>query len=136
MRALFLSGQHIIHPPGVTREARYRASNWSDVIDAGDLGHLLETLGVSIDARKEMPDADRAAGPGDRPGIVGADLPAAERRWPHRPRSEHGRVRQQQRLCRDLGRLHCHVLRSVRDVADKAEPITGTDPSAPNSLRP
>ena len=43
-----MSGQHIIHPPGVTREARYRASNWSDVIDAGDLGHLLETLGVSI----------------------------------------------------------------------------------------
>jgi len=28
VRALFLSGQHIIHPPGVTREARYRRAEF------------------------------------------------------------------------------------------------------------
>src|SRR5215471_7496165 len=59
--------------------------------------------------------------------MAGADLPAAERCWPHRPRSQHGRVRQQQRLCRDLDRLLCHVLGRVRDIADKAEPIAGAD---------
>jgi len=29
VRALFLSGQHIIHPPGVTREARYRRAEFA-----------------------------------------------------------------------------------------------------------
>jgi len=31
VRALFLSGQHIIHPPGVTREARYRRAEFADL---------------------------------------------------------------------------------------------------------
>ena len=36
-------------------------------------------------------------------------------------------MRQQQRLGRDLDRLLHHVLGRVRDVADKAEPVTGAD---------
>jgi hypothetical protein len=36
-------------------------------------------------------------------------------------------VRQQQRLCRHLDRLLRHVLGRVRDIADKAEPVTGAD---------
>ena len=97
------------------------------MIGADNLGHLLEAVDVSIDARKEVPDANRAAGLGDRPGMARADLPTAERCRPHRLRSQYGRVRQQQRLGRDLDRLLCHVLGSMRDVADKAEPITGAD---------
>jgi hypothetical protein len=33
----------------------------------------------------------------------------------------------QQGLGRDLDRLFCHILGRVRDIADKAEPITGAD---------
>jgi len=29
VRALFMSGQHIIHPPGVTREARCRRAEFA-----------------------------------------------------------------------------------------------------------
>ena len=36
-------------------------------------------------------------------------------------------MRQQQRLCRHLDRLLRHVLGRVRDIADKAEPVTGAD---------
>jgi hypothetical protein len=52
------------------------------VIDANDLGHLLEAVDVSVDARKEVPDANRAAGLGDRSRIAGADLPTPKRRPP------------------------------------------------------
>ena len=58
------------------------------------------------------------------PGLTCRPL---QRRRPHRPRSQHSRVRQQQRLGRDLDRLLRHVLGRMRDIADKAEPITGAD---------
>src|SRR5947209_16323303 len=119
-----------VHPSRVILEATPRielVGADADVIGADNLGHLLEAVDVSIDARKEVPDANRAAGLGDRPGMARADLPTAERCRPHRLRSQYGRVRPQQRLGRDLDRLLCHVLGSMRDVADKAEPITGAD---------
>jgi hypothetical protein len=57
------------------------------MIDADDLGHLLEAVDISVEAWKEMPDADRAARLSDRLRVVGADLPAFERCRAHRPRS-------------------------------------------------
>ena len=47
----------------------------ADVIDTDDVGHLLEALDVSVKAREEVPDANRATGFGDGSCIVGADLP-------------------------------------------------------------
>jgi len=47
----------------------------ADVIDPDDLGHFLEAVDIFVEARKEVPDADRAAGVGDRPSVIGADLP-------------------------------------------------------------
>ena len=119
-----------MHPPRVVLDGTPRielVGADADVIDADDLGHLFEAVDVSIDAGKKVPDADRAAGLGDRPRMIGADLPTPERRRPHSLRSRHGRVRQQQRLCRDLDRLLRHVFGRVRDVADEAKPITGAD---------
>jgi len=58
-----------VHPSRVILEATPRielVGTDADVIDPDDVGHLLETVDVSIDARKEMPDADRAAALGDR----------------------------------------------------------------------
>ena len=58
-----------MHPSRVILEATPRielVGTDADVIDPDDVGHLLETVDVSIDARKEMPDADRAAALGDR----------------------------------------------------------------------
>src|SRR6266849_5641009 len=117
-----------MHPPGVILEAAPRVELVgadADMIDADDLGHLLEAVDVSVEARKEVPDADRSAGLGDRPRMVGADLPAPERRRPHRTRSLYGRVRQQQRFGRDIDGLHRHVLGRVGDIADEAEPVAG-----------
>src|SRR5689334_5780477 len=37
----------------------------ADMIDADDVGHFLQPLDVFFEAREEVPDADRAAGPGD-----------------------------------------------------------------------
>jgi len=42
----------------------------ADMIDPDDIGHLLQTVDVFVEARKEMPDADRAAGFGDRPRMA------------------------------------------------------------------
>src|SRR6516165_5094863 len=128
-----------VHPPRVILKATPRielVGADADVIDADDLGHLLEAVDVSIDARVKVPDADRAAGPGDCKRVAGADLPAAERRRPHRPRSQHGGVRQQQRLRRDLDRLLRHVLGRVGDIADEAEPIAGADHFGPEFSQP
>ena len=97
------------------------------MIDADDLGHLLQAVDVFVEARKEVPDADRTAGLGDRPRMIGADLPARSGVGPIARDPSSGRVRQQQRLCRDLDRLLHHVLGRVRDIADKAEPVTGAD---------
>src|SRR5262245_17001202 len=44
----------------------------ADVIDPDDLGHLLDAVDVFVEAREEMPDADRTAGLGDRPRMLGA----------------------------------------------------------------
>jgi hypothetical protein len=52
-----------VHPPRVILYATPRIELVGadpDVIDTDDLGHLLEAVDVSIDARKEVPDADRA----------------------------------------------------------------------------
>jgi hypothetical protein len=46
--------------PGVELVGAY-----ADVVDADEFGHLLETVDVFVEARKEVPDADRAAGVGD-----------------------------------------------------------------------
>jgi len=43
------------------------------VIDPDDLGHLFETVDIFVEAREEVPDADRAAGLGDRARVVAAD---------------------------------------------------------------
>jgi hypothetical protein len=80
--------------------------------------------GVGLD---EMPHPDRPAGLGDCTGVIGADLPACERRRPHGARSGHRRMRQQQRLRCDLDRLLDHGLGRVRDIADKAEPMARAD---------
>jgi len=77
-----------MHPPRVILDATpgiKLVGADADVIDADDLGHLLQAVDVAIDARKKVPDANRAAGLGDCPRIAGADLPTAERRRPHRP---------------------------------------------------
>jgi DNA-binding transcriptional LysR family regulator len=99
----------------------------ADVIDPDDLGHLLEALDIFVEAREEMPDADRTAGLGNRPCMIGGDLPPLQRRWPHRPRAGQSCMRQQQWFRRDFDCPLHHVLGRVRDVADKAEPVTGVD---------
>src|SRR6478735_9040629 len=38
----------------------------ADMIAPDDLGHLLQTVDVFVEVREEVPDADRAAGLGDR----------------------------------------------------------------------
>ena len=43
----------------------------ADMIDPDDVDHFLEAVDVFIEARKEVPDADRAAGPGDRLRMIG-----------------------------------------------------------------
>src|SRR5437762_12744011 len=48
----------------------------ADVIDADNVGHLLDAVDVFVEAREEVPDANRAARRGDGPRVVGADLPA------------------------------------------------------------
>jgi hypothetical protein len=40
------------------------------MIDPDDFGHLLEAVDVFVEAREEVPDADRAAGLGDRPRMI------------------------------------------------------------------
>src|SRR5260370_1061500 len=59
----------------------------ADVIDPDDLDHLFQAVDVFVEARKEVPDADRSAGAGDRPRVIGADLPAVQRGRTHRLRS-------------------------------------------------
>src|SRR5271169_2038114 len=99
----------------------------ADMIGTDDLGHLLQPVDVFVEAREEVPDADRSAGLRDRPRMVGADLPLAQRGWAHRPRPGESRMRQQQGFGRDFDRLLHHVLGRVRDVADKTELVTRTD---------
>jgi hypothetical protein len=43
----------------------------ADMIDPDDFGHFLEAVDVFVEAREEVPDADRAAGLGDRPRMIG-----------------------------------------------------------------
>ena len=74
-----------------------------------------------------MPDADRATGLGDPPRLVGADLPPAQRGWPHRPRPKESRMRQQQGFGSDFDGLLHHVLGCVRNVADEAQTVTRAD---------
>src|SRR6267154_4754201 len=99
----------------------------ADMIDPDDLGHLLQTVDVFVEAREEVPDADRAAGLGNRPRMVEADLPAGQRGWAHRLRPEESCVRQQQGFRRDFDRLVHHVLGCVRDVADETQSVTRAD---------
>src|SRR5215472_6217864 len=59
-----------VHPLRVIRDASRRdmlVGADADVIDTDDVGHLLEALDVSVEAREEVPDSDRTAGPGDGP---------------------------------------------------------------------
>ena len=58
----------------------------ADMVDPDDVGHFLEAVDVFVEARKEVPDPDRAAGPGDRPSMIRGDLPPLQWRWPHRAR--------------------------------------------------
>src|SRR5882762_8201066 len=86
-----------VHPLAVVRHAArgdMLVGANADVIDPDDLGHFLQAVDVFVEAREEVPDADRAAGFGDRPRVIGGDLPPAQRRWPHRPRPGESRVRQ------------------------------------------
>src|SRR6266850_2282906 len=99
----------------------------ADMIDPDDVGHLLQTVDVFLEAREEVPDADRPAGLGDRPCMVGADLPPAQWGWAHRPRPEESSMRQQQGFRRDFDRLVHHVLGRVRNVADKPQSMTFAD---------
>jgi hypothetical protein len=50
VRALFLSGEHIIHPPGVTREARYRGAEFGR--SSEKLARESEQFGLAIEALK------------------------------------------------------------------------------------
>src|SRR5436190_20159911 len=97
----------------------------ADVIDTDDVGHLLYALDVLIEAREEVPDADRTAGLGDGPRVVGADLPLPKRRRAHGRRSGQRGMGEQQWLRRDFDRLLRHLLCGVREIADKAEPMAG-----------
>ena len=99
----------------------------ADMIDSDDLGHLLQTDDVSLEAREKMPDADRAAGLGNRPRVVAADLPPGQRGRAHRLRPEERGMLQQQGFRRDFDRPLHHALGCVRDVADEAQPVADAD---------
>jgi len=99
----------------------------ADVIDADYIGHLLQAVDVFVEAREEMPDADRAAGLGDRPRMVGADLPPDQGSWANRPRPGESGMRQYDGFRRDFDRLVHHVLGCVRDVADEAQTVARAD---------
>src|SRR6267378_2833923 len=78
-----------VHPMRVVWHATRRnmlVGADADMIDPDDVGHLFQTVDVFLEAREEVPDADRTAALGDRPCMVGADLPPAQRGWAHRPR--------------------------------------------------
>jgi hypothetical protein len=49
----------------------------ADVVDPDEPGHLLEAIDVPVEAWKEVPDTDRAAGLGNCPRVIGADLSPA-----------------------------------------------------------
>ena len=68
-----------------------------------------------------------AAGFGDGPGVIGGDLSARERCRAHGVRPGHRRMRQQQRLCRDLDRLLHRVLGCVSNVAYDTESVACLD---------
>src|SRR5712691_292668 len=42
----------------------------ADMIDPDDFDHFLEAVDVFVEAREEVPNADRAAGLGDRPRMI------------------------------------------------------------------
>src|SRR6516164_3857453 len=68
-----------VHPLGVVRQASRRdmlVGADADMIDPNDFGHLFETVDIFVEAREEVPDADRAAGLGDCARMAGTDLPA------------------------------------------------------------
>ena len=65
----------------------------ADVIDADNVGHLLEAVDVLVEARKEVSDADRPARLRDDPRVVGADLSPGERRRTHRRRLDESGMR-------------------------------------------
>src|SRR6266478_7491540 len=56
----------------------------ADMIDPDDLGHLLQTVDVFLEAREDVPDADGAASLGNRPRMLTADLPPGQRGRAHR----------------------------------------------------
>ena len=93
----------------------------ADVIDTDNVGHLFEALDVSIEAREEVPDAHRATGFGDVSG-----------RWPAGPSVVSGIARDTSiAVCNNsrgvvatFDGLHHDVLSRVRDVADKAFPVS------------
>jgi len=92
----------------------------ADVIDPDDIGHLLEAFDVFVEAREEVPDADRAAGFGNRPGMIGGDLPSQQRCRAHRPRSREGRMRQQQGFVATL--TACFTMSAVACATSQTKP--------------
>src|SRR6516162_6605007 len=108
----------------------------ADVIDADDLCDLLEADDVSIDARKEVPDTDGAAGLGNRPRMAGADLSTPERRRPHRPRSQYGVCDSSNGFVATL--TACFAMSSVACATSQTKPRRSQAriTSAPNSVRP
>jgi hypothetical protein len=50
----------------------------ADVINADDVNHFLETVNVFIEARKEVPYADRATSIGNRVCMIAANLPGCQ----------------------------------------------------------
>jgi hypothetical protein len=105
------------------------------MIDVDDLGHLLEAVDVSVEARKEVPDADRTAGLGDRPRMVGIC----------RPLSGVGAIARDPNtaVCDNSSGLLailtvCIAMSSVAWATSQMKPIRwqARITSAPNSLRP
>src|SRR5262245_6576430 len=67
-----------MHPLGVIPYSSRRnmlVGADTDVIDANHVRHLLQPFDVLIQAREEVPDADRTAGLRDRMRVISADLP-------------------------------------------------------------
>src|SRR5207248_4350886 len=64
-----------VHPLSVVPYASRRdmlVGADADVIDPDDLCHFLDAVDVFLEAREEMPDADRAASLGNRLRMIGA----------------------------------------------------------------
>jgi len=92
------------------------------VIDTDDVGHLLEALDISLPAREEVPDANRATGFGDGSRTcraVSGVGPIA--RDPSMAVCDNSRGLV---LVATFDGLHHDVLGRVRDVADKAFPVS------------